>query len=224
MLFAGYAEVPAFCANGFTPLRMPGAFALQKERARRRRAPSRRRAGTAPARAGAGAAARAAATAAPAAARRRRSPRRRADAAALLAQARTPGRPGRLRRRGAPACHAALAARPRRLRRRLFHAWHGQRMRSAHDRAPREYWRRCVYLQPDHYEALCHLALLAEQTAATRARPARSASAPRASLNACRQRDGRMTSTTTPATPTMRRLLEPDRRARRPELPQAGAA
>ncbi|MDL2355045.1 MAG: methyltransferase, partial [Pseudomonadota bacterium] len=23
------------------------------------------------------------------------------------------------------------------------------------------YWRRCVYLQPDHYEALCHLALLA---------------------------------------------------------------
>ena len=25
------------------------------------------------------------------------------------------------------------------------------------------YWRRCVYLQPDHYEALCHLALLAGQ-------------------------------------------------------------
>ena len=23
------------------------------------------------------------------------------------------------------------------------------------------YWRRCVYLKPDHYEALCHLALLA---------------------------------------------------------------
>ena len=32
MLFAGYAEVPAFCAHGFTPMRMPGAFALQKER------------------------------------------------------------------------------------------------------------------------------------------------------------------------------------------------
>ncbi len=26
-----------------------------------------------------------------------------------------------------------------------------------------DYWRRCIYLQPDHYEALCHLALLAEQ-------------------------------------------------------------
>jgi chemotaxis protein methyltransferase WspC len=25
------------------------------------------------------------------------------------------------------------------------------------------YWRRCVYLQPEHYEALCHLALLAEK-------------------------------------------------------------
>ncbi|UUZ49943.1 hypothetical protein LP420_07425 [Massilia sp. B-10] len=25
------------------------------------------------------------------------------------------------------------------------------------------YWRRCIYLQPDHYQALCHLALLAEQ-------------------------------------------------------------
>ena len=25
-----------------------------------------------------------------------------------------------------------------------------------------DYWRRCVYLQPNHYEALCHLALLAE--------------------------------------------------------------
>mgnify|MGYP003485856431 CR=1 FL=1 len=26
-----------------------------------------------------------------------------------------------------------------------------------------DYWRRCVYLQPDHYEALCHLALLAAE-------------------------------------------------------------
>ena len=30
LLFAGYAEVPAFCRNGFAPLRVPGAFALQK--------------------------------------------------------------------------------------------------------------------------------------------------------------------------------------------------
>lgn len=27
-----------------------------------------------------------------------------------------------------------------------------------------DHWRRCVYLKPDHYEALCHLALLAEQS------------------------------------------------------------
>ncbi len=25
-----------------------------------------------------------------------------------------------------------------------------------------DYWKRCIYLQPDHYEALCHLALLAD--------------------------------------------------------------
>lgn len=30
-------------------------------------------------------------------------------------------------------------------------------------REAEQYWRRCVYLQPDHYDALCHLALLAEQ-------------------------------------------------------------
>ena len=41
-------------------------------------------------------------------------------------------------------------------------------------------WRRCVYLQPDHYDALCHLALLAEgrgdraAALALRARAARS--------------------------------------------------
>ncbi|TFW28496.1 methyltransferase, partial [Duganella callida] len=42
-----------------------------------------------------------------------------------------------------------------------------------------EYWRRCIYLQPDHYQALCHLALLAEANhdaagaAALKARAAR---------------------------------------------------
>jgi chemotaxis protein methyltransferase WspC len=41
------------------------------------------------------------------------------------------------------------------------------------------YWRRCVYLEPGHYDALCHLALLAErsgdgpQAAALRQRAAR---------------------------------------------------
>lgn len=42
-----------------------------------------------------------------------------------------------------------------------------------------DYWKRCIYLQPDHYEALCHLALLAETngdattSAALKARAAR---------------------------------------------------
>jgi chemotaxis protein methyltransferase WspC len=42
-----------------------------------------------------------------------------------------------------------------------------------------DYWKRCIYLQPDHYEALCHLALLAEANndaagaAALKARAAR---------------------------------------------------
>ena len=42
-----------------------------------------------------------------------------------------------------------------------------------------DYWKRCIYLQPDHYEALCHLALLAETNndpgaaAALKARAAR---------------------------------------------------
>ncbi|NHZ38005.1 CheR family methyltransferase, partial [Massilia rubra] len=34
ILFAGYAEVPAFCRNGFAALRAPGAFALEKTGAR----------------------------------------------------------------------------------------------------------------------------------------------------------------------------------------------
>ncbi|TYQ02630.1 UNVERIFIED_ORG: chemotaxis protein methyltransferase WspC [Zoogloea ramigera] len=42
-----------------------------------------------------------------------------------------------------------------------------------------DYWKRCIYLQPDHYEALCHLALLADTNgdattaAALKARAAR---------------------------------------------------
>jgi chemotaxis protein methyltransferase WspC len=46
-------------------------------------------------------------------------------------------------------------------------------------RQAEDYWKRCIYLQPDHYEALCHLALLAETNsdvataAALKARAAR---------------------------------------------------
>jgi chemotaxis protein methyltransferase WspC len=40
----------------------------------------------------------------------------------------------------------------------------GMLREQAHDvREADQFWRRCIYLQPDHYEALCHLALLTEQ-------------------------------------------------------------
>jgi hypothetical protein len=48
-----------------------------------------------------------------------------------------------------------------------------------------DYWKRCIYLQPDHYEALCHLALLAEANNDAAA-PLRSRRAPPASTNASR--------------------------------------
>ena len=170
LLFAGYAEVPAFCGHGFTPMRMPGAFALQKER----RAAVRKRLPEPPSMAGLAAPARSAAAfvpepgcapafaaapvpqRAPAGASAASAP----DSAALLAQA------ARLADAGdyagaAAACQALLRAGPA-----SAHAYFILGMVSecqGHPGAAGDYWRRCVYLQPDHYEALCHLALLAGQ-------------------------------------------------------------
>ena len=161
LLFAGYAEVPAFCGHGFTPMRMPGAFALQKERraAVRKRLPAPQ---FAPARAGANLVPAPAAEPAPmprnapAAVSAAPAP----DSAALLAQA------ARLADAGdyagaAAACQALLQAAPA-----SAHAYFILGMVSecqGHTAAAGHYWRRCVYLQPDHYDALCHLALLAGQ-------------------------------------------------------------
>ena len=61
----------------------------------------------------------------------------------------------------ASACHAVLKTHPSEA-----HAYYILGMVSeCENRADdaQDYWRRCVYLQPDHYDALCHLALLAEQ-------------------------------------------------------------
>jgi len=86
----------------------------------------------------------------------------------LLAEARTLADRGLLREAG-DKCHAHLARVPE-----AAEAYYllglinelAGKMDLADD-----YWRRCIYLQPDHYEALCHLALLAERngnhTAAT---------------------------------------------------------
>ena len=155
MLFAGYAEVPAFCAHGFTALRLPGAFALHKERrAELRPKPQAlpERPLSAPPRPAV------AAAAAPVLAATRRAPD--ADPGALIERA------GRLADQGdlagaAQLCHQLLASHPA-----SADAYFILGIVSECENKPAmaaDHWRRCVYLQPDHYDALCHLALLAEQ-------------------------------------------------------------
>ncbi len=158
LLFAGYAEVPAFCSNGFTPMRFPGAFALQKERRVEPRA--RVSQGAAAPRTAARARPAPPARAVPPAPAAPPIPAPAIDGAALLARA------GQLADLGdyagaQSACRAVLALDPG-----SADAYFILGMVSecqAQSDAAGDYLRRCVYLQPDHYEALCHLALLAEQ-------------------------------------------------------------
>ncbi|MCM2567916.1 CheR family methyltransferase [Janthinobacterium kumbetense] len=169
MLLAGYAEVPSFCQNGFAPLQFRQAFALKKETA----APAspvqvaplpaaRPLRSVPPAPRRAAAAAPAAATAprtrpvsvpspAPAA------PTAQAD---LLAEARLLADRGQLREAGEK-CHAHLARVPEAAEA-YFMLGIINELAGKMDLAD-DYWRRCIYLQPDHYEALCHLSLLAER-------------------------------------------------------------
>ena len=173
MLLAGYAEVPSFCQHGFAPLQYRQAFALKKNDGRPVPAPGPLAAppplkkpalrsvppSTRPA---------AAARPAPPARTRPVSVPAATPAADLLAEARLLADRGMLREAGEQ-CHAHLARAPE-----AAEAYYllglinelAGKMDLADD-----YWRRCIYLQPDHYEALCHLALLAERngnhTAAT---------------------------------------------------------
>jgi chemotaxis protein methyltransferase WspC len=98
------------------------------------------------------------------------------SAAELLMRARQLADRGQSKE-AAEACRDVLAAAPE-----TAGAYFILGMLSDHAGQPaqaEEHWRRCVYLQPDHYEALCHLALLAEQSgnssgaAAFKARAAR---------------------------------------------------
>lgn len=174
MLLAGYAEVPSFCQNGFAPLQYRQAFALKKDDGQPpvvTRAPVPlpvaknavpRKVSPLPPAPLPGLAVparpRSVAVAAPVA----------PPSADLLAEARTLADRGLLREAG-DKCHAHLARAPE-----AAEAYYllglinelAGKMDLADD-----YWRRCIYLQPDHYEALCHLALLAERngnhTAAT---------------------------------------------------------
>ena len=163
MLLAGYAEVPSFCQNGFAPLQFRQAFALKKEatppaaviqvaalpptRALRSVPPAPR---PAPART------------VPAPAARPRpvpvqAPQPPAD---LLAEARRLADRGQLREAGEK-CHAHLARVPDAAEA-YFMLGMINELAGKMDLAD-DYWRRCIYLQPDHYEALCHLSLLAER-------------------------------------------------------------
>ena len=168
MLLAGYAEVPSFCQNGFTTLQFRQAFALKKETA----APTSpvlvaplpalrtlRSVPLAPRRA----AVAAPSSAAQAAPRTRPvsvpppSPTAQAD---LLAEARLLADRGQLREAGEK-CHAHLAKVPEAAEA-YFMLGIINELAGKMDLAD-DYWRRCIYLQPDHYEALCHLSLLAER-------------------------------------------------------------
>lgn len=170
MLLAGYAEVPSFCQNGFAPLQFRQAFALKKETA----APASP-AQVAPLQAARPlrsvprtperAAAAAPSSAVPAAPRTRPvsvpspapAPAAQAD---LLAEARLLADRGQLREAG-DKCHAHLARVPEAAEA-YFMLGIINELAGKMDLAD-DYWRRCIYLQPDHYEALCHLSLLAER-------------------------------------------------------------
>ncbi|MGK5059125.1 CheR family methyltransferase [Janthinobacterium sp. LB2P49] len=168
MLLAGYAEVPSFCQNGFATLQFRQAFALKKETAAPASPaqvaplPALRSVPPAPRRAAAPAA-----PVAPAALRTRPmsvpapppapAPTAQAD---LLAEARLLADRGQLREAGEK-CHAHLARVPEAAEA-YFMLGIINELAGKMDLAD-DYWRRCIYLQPDHYEALCHLSLLAER-------------------------------------------------------------
>ncbi|MCS0612986.1 methyltransferase [Massilia kyonggiensis] len=143
LLLAGYAEAPALCRRGFAPRTLRDTFALRKHGTRApavRRTPAAHPVPDPPAR-------RAAAAAAPA-------PRD------LLAEAKAHADAGRLAQ-AEDACRALLAVRAD-----DAEAWFLLGLTAECAGRPRDAedsWRRCVYLDPEHYEALCALALLAEQ-------------------------------------------------------------
>ncbi|KAB8050398.1 methyltransferase domain-containing protein [Janthinobacterium sp. FT14W] len=169
MLLAGYAEVPSFCQNGFAPLQFRQAFALKKETTAPAAAlqvaplPALRSVPPAPKRLAVPAPP--PAPAAPAAQRTRpvsvpSSPPAPAAPADLLAEARLLADRGQLREAGEK-CHAHLARAPEAAEA-YFMLGIINELAGKMDLAD-DYWRRCIYLQPDHYEALCHLSLLAER-------------------------------------------------------------
>ena len=171
MLLGGYAEVPAYCANGFKPLRLPGAFALQKAlEAAPKAAYLQVEPIPAAARVRRVTVATAPAASTPPVARATPAPPVRAAApapAVLLAQVKRQADSGDYRG-AAASCHELLKSEHQGLADGdAADAYYllGLVADIEHKNgAADDYWRRCVYLKPDHYEALCRLALLSEQT------------------------------------------------------------
>jgi chemotaxis protein methyltransferase WspC len=159
LLLSGCAEAPAFCRAGFAPQSLGTAYALHKGalatvRLRARSVPPPAPAADSPRKA--------AAPTPPAPAPQQASTRAPAAAPvdALIAQAQRLADAGRLSD-AIHACQQALALQPG-----LAAAWFLFGVLSEAAGQPREaerHLRRCLYLQPEHYEALCSLALLHEQ-------------------------------------------------------------
>lgn len=167
MLFAGYAEVPAFCRHGFVALPQRQAFALKKDlgsvavpkppqphQPKGALKPASRTVRATPVRAVPG-------WPKPAAKAVKATPKPAAPAAAenLLEQARKLADLG-LFEEAELKCRTHLTLVPD-----AAGAYFILGILSEHAKQATEAedcWRRCLYLQPDHYEAMCHLALLTE--------------------------------------------------------------
>jgi chemotaxis protein methyltransferase WspC len=183
-LFAGYAEVPSFCQHGFAPLKYAQAFGLTKEAAAAPRKPAHPTAPQvkpAPPRAARSTAAPpspppASRNVKPAPAPKPAAKPAAAPAADLLAEARRLADLGDVKA-AESTCRDHLAQQPDSAEAYFILGLLNELTNKI--KLAEDYWKRCIYLQPDHYEALCHLALLAEANndatgaAALKARAAR---------------------------------------------------
>ena len=159
VLLSGHAEAPAFCRHGFAPARHAG-FALHKRgtavQPAALRAPLRKPARSLPAALPPSATPAQSPSLPPRPRPHTEPPPQPQD---LLAQAQAHADHGRLAD-GEAACRDYLARVPD-----SAAAWFLLGMIhecGGHKHAADASWRRCVYLAPDHYEALCSLALLHE--------------------------------------------------------------
>ena len=172
LLFVGYAEVPSLCQNGFAPLPYTQAFGLTREAAVERRKVARVAmpplpplsplARTAPRAAPAVASTPPRSPAHPPSSTRSWTPPPFATVtpdADLLADARRLADLGQFKEAEGK-CRDYLAQVPDSADAYFILGLLNELTRKLH--LAEDYWKRCIYLQPDHYEALCHLALLAE--------------------------------------------------------------